>query len=77
MTEQELESLRTIIHYLWRDEQKHFDDCELNDGGAPNDHVFSHLETLNRYLTRTRAIDVSPTTPITTTADLIDPRTAR
>ena len=58
MTEQELESLKTVIRYLWRDEQKNFEGCELNDGGPPDDHVFSHLETLGRYLTRAQATDV-------------------
>ena len=58
MTEQELTSLRTVIRYLWRDEQKNFEECELNDGGPPDDHVFSHLETLDRYLTRAQADDV-------------------
>ncbi len=60
MTEQELESLKTVIRYLWRDEQKDFEECELNDGEAPDDHVFRHLETLGRYLAHERAADVSP-----------------
>jgi len=51
MTEQELTSLKTVVRHLWRDEQKHFDECELNDGGAPDDHIFRHLETLRRYVT--------------------------
>ncbi len=59
MTEQELTSLRTVIRYLWRDEQKNFEECELNDGGPPDDHVFPHLETLGRYLTHEQAADVS------------------
>ena len=50
MTEQEFESLKTVINYLWRDEQKHFEECGLNDGGAPDDHIFRHLETLGRYV---------------------------
>ena len=50
MTEQELKSLRHVIFYLWRDEQKHFEDCELN--GDTDDHIFSYLETLNDYLER-------------------------
>ncbi len=40
MTEQELASLRTVIRYLWCDEQKNFEECELNDGGPPDDHIF-------------------------------------
>ncbi len=60
MNEQELESLRTVVSYLWRTEQKCFDDCELNQGGAPHNHVFRHLETLCRYLAHGRAADVSP-----------------
>ena len=50
MTEQELDSLKTVIRYLWRDEQRHFEECELNDGEAPDDHIFRHLETLRRYV---------------------------
>ncbi len=57
MTEQELESLKTVIRYLWRDEQKHFEECELNDGGPPDDHIFAHLETLGRYVTDEQADD--------------------
>ncbi len=60
MTEQELASLRTVIRYLWRDEQKNFEGREVNDGGAPDDHIFRHLETLRRYLTHEQAADVSP-----------------
>lgn len=60
MTEQELESLRTVVNFLWRDEQKNFEECEINDGGPPDDHVFPHLETLGRYLTRAQAVDVPP-----------------
>ncbi len=50
MNQQELESLKTVINYLWRDEQKHFEECEINVGGAPDDHIFRHLETLGRYV---------------------------
>ncbi len=57
MNEQELNSLQIVIRFLWRDEQKHFEDCELNDGGAPDDHVFRHLETLRRYVTDEKADD--------------------
>ncbi len=48
MTEQELKSLRHVIRYLWRDEQKNFEDCKLN--GDTDDHIFSYLKTLNDYL---------------------------
>ncbi|MEE9250472.1 MAG: hypothetical protein V3U93_05030 [Alphaproteobacteria bacterium] len=58
MTEQELKSLRTVIRYLWRDEQRNFEECELNDGGPPDDHVFPHLETLDHYLNREPTDDV-------------------
>ena len=60
MTEQELESLRTVIRYLWRPEQKNFTERERTDGAPPDDHIFSHLETLRRYLAQERAADVSP-----------------
>ena len=58
MTEQELRSLRTVINYLWRDEQKNFEECELNDGKEPDDHIFRHLETLDHYLNREPIDDV-------------------
>ena len=45
--EQELESLMTVIHYFWRHEQRH---CEINYGGAPDNHIFRHLETLRRHV---------------------------
>ena len=51
MNEQELNSLQTVIRHLWRDEQRHFEECEANDGEAPDDHIFRHLETLRRYVT--------------------------
>ena len=60
MTEQEFDSLNTVVNFLWRDEQKDFDNCELNDGGAPDDHIFRHLETLRRYLTQEQDAHVSP-----------------
>ena len=60
MTEQELDSLKTVVDYLWRHEQKDFEEHELNDGGAPDDHIFPHLETLRRCVANQRAADVSP-----------------
>ncbi len=60
MNEQELESLKTVVDYLWRHEQKDFEEHELNDGGAPDNHVFRHLETLRRYLAHEQAADVPP-----------------
>ena len=57
MNEQELESLNTVIRYLWREEQKDFEKREVNDGGAPDDHIFRHLETLGRYVTDEQADD--------------------
>ena len=60
MTEQELESLRTVVGYLWRTEQRNFEECERSDGAPPEGHIFSHLETLRRYLEHEQAADVSP-----------------
>ena len=60
MNAQELESLKTIVGYLWRPEQKNFTEREHTDGAPPDDHIFSHLETLRRYLEHERAADVSP-----------------
>ena len=60
MTEQELKSLHRVIQFLWRDEQKHFEECELNDGKAPDDHIFRDVKTLDNYLYRELTADVSP-----------------
>ncbi len=54
MTEQELRSLRTVINYLWRDEQRHFEDMKAA-GDDTGDHIFRHLETLDRYVTGEQA----------------------
>ncbi len=51
MTEKEFKSLRTVVEYLWNDEQKYFHECEFNDGKAPGDHVFRHLLVLGDCLT--------------------------
>ena len=59
MNEQELESLKTVIRLLWRPEQKNFTERERTDGAPPDDHIFSHLETLHRYLAHERAANVS------------------
>jgi hypothetical protein len=58
MNEQELDSLKTVIRYFWRNEQKDFEERELNDGGAPDGHIFSHLETLHRFLTHEQAAEL-------------------
>ena len=57
MNQQELESLNTVIRYLWREEQEDFEKREVNDGGAPDDHVFRRLETLRCYVTDEQADD--------------------
>ena len=57
MTEQELKSLRTVVNFLWRDEQKHFEDMEAA-GDDLDDHIFRHLETLDHYLNREPIDDV-------------------
>ncbi len=49
MTEQEIKSLRTVVNYLWRDEQKNFEGMKAA-GDNPDDHIFRHLETLDHYL---------------------------
>ncbi len=59
MTEQEQESLNTVIRYLWRDEQQHYEDM-VAAGDDPGDHIFRHLETLDRYVTDEQAADVPP-----------------
>ena len=57
MTEPELKSLRKVINYLWRDEQRHFEDME-DAGDDAGDHIFRHLETLDYYLNREPTDDV-------------------
>jgi len=59
MTEQEIDSLNTVINLFWRDEQKHFEDMKAA-GDDTSGHVFGHLETLHRYVANARAADVSP-----------------
>ena len=59
MTEQELESLKAVVQFLWRDEQKHFEDM-MAAGDDASDQIFRHLETLDRYLTHEQPADVSP-----------------
>ncbi len=60
MTQQELDSLKTVIRFLWREEQKDFEECEVNDGEAPDDHIFRHLETLDLYVTDEQPDDSEP-----------------
>ena len=60
MNQQELASLNTIIRHLWREEQKDFEEREVNDGEAPDDHLFRHLETLRRYAEHEQAAAVTP-----------------
>ncbi len=57
MTEDEFKALFAVVAYLWRDEQKSFEECELNDGEAPDDHIFRHLETLDGYMARELTAD--------------------
>ncbi len=59
MTENELKALFAVVAYLWRDEHKNFEECEHNDGTAPDDHIFRHLETLDACLARELTDDVS------------------
>ena len=56
MTEQELTSLRTVVRYLWRDEQRNLEECELN-GDDAGDHIFRHVDSLNGYLLREHGAD--------------------
>jgi len=49
MTEQELISLRAVINFFWRDEQRHYHDMK-SAGEDADDHISRHLETLNNYL---------------------------
>lgn len=46
-TDDIVESLKMIINYLWKDEQKHFEESESDTNNA--NHIFSHLQKLQRY----------------------------
>ena len=62
MTNEELNALIVVVNYLWHDERKDFEECKLNDDGAPDHHVFPHVDTLDSYLFRElgkRAADMS------------------
>ncbi len=61
MTEQELTSLRTVVRYLWRDEQRNLEACELN-GVDTGGHIFRHVETLDGYLLREHGAGAWPST---------------
>lgn len=39
------EDLRRILDYLWKDEQKHFE-----ESGCPKDHIFKSLERIKKIL---------------------------
>ena len=62
MTEQELESLRRIVDYCWRAEERHFANAKLVEGQdideADCDHIFLHLKRLDHYLNHEPAGDV-------------------
>ena len=49
MTEQQLDSLKTVVRFFWRDEQRHFEDMKAN-GDALAGHIFLHLSCLDHYL---------------------------
>ena len=57
MTEQELISLRAVINFFWRDEQRHYHDMK-SAGEDADDHISRHLETLDHYLNREPIDDV-------------------
>ena len=59
MTEQELESLNTVVRYLWCDEQRHFEDMDAV-GHDTVGHIFLHVETLDGYLLRQHDAGVQP-----------------
>ncbi|MDR1895886.1 MAG: hypothetical protein LBR10_03755 [Prevotellaceae bacterium] len=40
-----VENLRKVIDYLWKDEEKHFE-----ENGCPNDHIFLILKSLKQNL---------------------------
>jgi hypothetical protein len=47
MNKDELESLYTVLMYLWKDESKHWE-----EEGKPKDHIFIHLKLLWKYFDR-------------------------
>ncbi len=57
MTEQQFDSLRTVVRFFWRDEQRHFEDMKAN-GDALAGHIFLHLNCLDHYLNHEPTGDV-------------------
>ena len=43
-----LESMRTIVGYNWRDEEKHY--MEYEDKEEASDHIFLHLQKVDNFL---------------------------
>ena len=50
MNEKTKIALKEIIDYLWDDEEKNFEECELELGtAAAEEHIFSSLQIVNQW----------------------------
>lgn len=45
LTEESLASIKTVVDYLWKDEEKDYEEC-LVSGGNVGNHIFKHLKKL-------------------------------
>ncbi|WP_296015077.1 hypothetical protein [uncultured Treponema sp.] len=45
LTEESLASIKTVVDYLWEDEEKDYEECFASDGNIDN-HIFKHLRKL-------------------------------
>lgn len=42
-------SIKTVVDYLWKDEERHYEECLATDGKVEN-HIFNHLKNLKGVL---------------------------
>lgn len=45
LTEESLASIKTVVDYLWKDEEKDYEECLSTDGNIDN-HIFKHFRKL-------------------------------
>ena len=45
LTEETEASIKTVVDYLWKDEERHYEECLATDGKVEN-HIFNHLRKL-------------------------------
>ena len=40
-----LQALQNVIDYMWKDEEQSWE-----DSGKPDNHIFTHLQTIDKFL---------------------------